>query len=266
MIAHRTLGLAALVIGLGSLVGCSSEGDASSADSNLTDEKMPTAGAKKEPTSTAGAKSVKVTTKKVTLSSATCTGKADVPVVDAGDKAVTDALTKELAAHSSEVHCKEMGGGQIKVTVTTTYVVAANERGILSLVITHDSMNEGGIHPNVEQHGLTFDLKTGKRLALADFLDATGIEATISSCTESFAKQTARPGEDAQESHEASRSFCEMGIAPTNKYGFSIDKDGLEVLLDVPHVIAVAGAQNVAWSSLKSGLEPGLVADWVAGK
>jgi hypothetical protein len=204
-----------------------------------------------------------VTTNKVTSNDKGCNLDLQLPEVDAGDTTISQTIAKGIAPHDPGGVCSSLEPGDT-MTVTASFTVPTNERGILAITLSAE-FDGGGAHPNSEVDGLTFDLKTGKLLALTDVLTPAGITAATNACAASLAKGLADGfGDTPDNEKDEATQDCQSGIADDH-LGFTVEKDGIHLQLDLPHAIAALGEQILPWDALKSGLAPGVVADWVAG-
>jgi hypothetical protein len=250
------------VVGLAVITGCASGDDNTYSGGSDLSAPAASSDAPKRP-------SAKVTTNEVEKGDIICKVVLKLPVVDAGDPEVNAAIAKTLATHDPEDTACEHLIRDETLEVSLDFDVRTNERGLLAMTIARQDLDQDdpSSKPDVEDtvDGLTFDLQTGKLLALKDVLTPAGAKAALDMCTASLAKNLAgmQARTVAEMKDEAMRK-CQGGTS-TNSLGFTVQKDGLHLQVDVSMSAVGFSEQIIPWATLKSGLAPGVVATWVAG-
>jgi hypothetical protein len=161
------------------------------------------------------------------------------PLVEVGDnaaatKAIGEALDGTIGpAQSAQKMCAERGTTSIEVEQFFTMVV--NEHGVLSVrVSTSDPQ------PHVDS--FTFDLKTGKRLALGDILSRTGIGIVKSRC-------------DAGSESVEDPTSCANATATVKN--LEVERDGLTIQLNAQNEI------KVPWTAVDRNLLSSAIIDFL---
>jgi hypothetical protein len=254
--ASKCRAVVGLSLGLASFMACGggNEDSSSSNAANMTSAEIRNL-------------SARVTERRVTQEGRVCTVDFGIPLVDVGGNAsVNSAIAQALPKPSAASLCAELvalvaeagpevGPGFIEGRFTVT----TNTHAILSLTLSRSSfVRDYDAHPNDVVKGQTFDLRSGREITLAGVLNQAGVASAIASCINTFAPIL----DEAPARAQQSRRYCEDGVQ-TNTFGFTVEREGLRIQLDVPHVIQGAMRDAlVRWSVLDDGLQPSLVADY----
>lgn len=107
-----------------------------------------------------------------------------------GNDAATQAIAAALPTFpSAEEQCAEVTGALeqgLDVLRRRSFEVRLNAFGMLSIEVTELFDQTGIPHPSLGVSYLTFDLKTGKQLAIGDLVDAKGAAIVEKACRERF--------------------------------------------------------------------------------
>jgi len=246
---HRSLAIPFVVLAL-LLPACTDVQDASAESGSAQ-------------SSTAGDLTATVTTRTVRLAGPPCDIDLSLPVVEVrANPEATSRIAAAFATKTGEQMCRDVGLEPTEtMTLTGSFRVEMNERGLLSIRTEGSAFVEGMARPSVEMRARTFDLRSGNELRLGDALTARGVERARATCVTKLRAALARdlPGSDLSFVDEA----CGEAVT-SNPIGFSVDREGLVLNAPLPDILIGSGAAVVPWTELANELEPGPVADWVA--
>jgi hypothetical protein len=165
----------------------------------------------------------------------TCGVALERPVVELEDAAATAAIAGALPLPSAEEICSGIEKGE-HYSVEGGFEVVTNARGILGLVLGESSFMTGAGHMANSLAGLTFDLRTGRRLHLRDVLQPSGLATVRSKCAEEY---------DAW--------VCDIYLDESEgPASFTVEREGLRLQFMVPADLLVP------WSDVATAVTPTL--------
>ena len=197
------------------------------------------------------ADAVKVTTKALKSNANGCTVDISGPVVSIpGNKAAETAINGVLASITKSP-CDE-GAGDFE----STYAVAANGNGFLSITVTGSFYEEGAAHPNGYESSYNFDVKNGgKQLQLADVATATGIAKQQAACMKQ-SPTTELDDAGAVVDDSLSTEWCKDAVTPDPQYKivptWAARPEGLVLIAGTDHASGDSFEATVAWKDLAS--------------
>jgi hypothetical protein len=252
-------------IGIGVLTGCggSGEEEADAAEGQMKEGEGREV-VKTPPAPTAAAENLQatITTKTLKKEGKPCSLDISYPSIDAKSPAATAAIAQVLPAPEEAKLCADLEPTD-ESTVEGSFMVAANDHGVLSLTTSDSFFFSGAAHPSFAVRGYTFDIKTGKRLKLADVLTADGLKLARKACV--AALTSAEAGQFFDESSAGEECDGALRDSADSPASFTLGKDGFRLTLDLPHAIAAIGLEGAAipLKDLGPAVTSGLVANWV---
>lgn len=152
----------------------------------------------------------------------------------AAAEAINAALTRDYAGYFTAAcadHRLDLHGAQ---------EVTFNEGNILTVAISEETKTESSTSAGSSYDVLTFDLRTGSRIALRDALDPQGVERIVDACV--AARGEARGD---------SMGYCARAAAAAHP-DFAVEANGIRIHPDIPAPSFESGVEGVLvrWADL----------------
>lgn len=165
------------------------------------------------------------------------------------NRAVASAITKLAAEYREGVEQTN------HIALDTDYRVLFADDDLISVEL-NGYIDYGGAHPNDYHHAVTYDLRTGRALALAAlFKPGARYEDVLRrASTASWAAQQKRLA--AENGTPADDEPIVVGESAERWTAWGLTPRGLVLYYDLPHVIAVFDKVFIPWRELQDVLDP----------
>jgi hypothetical protein len=219
--------------------GCAGETESAASSDNEV------RGAPAEMDTASGAATIE--TKTLTQESPECSVDVSFPVVDAGNSAATAAIANALPLPTVASICADADPG---TSFERGFTVATNGAGLLSLFVSGSTFVSGHLDRWIGSH--TFDLRTGRQLALPDVLTPEGIALLRTACIEALQK-----AEDSSDAELATET-CDrhMQSTPDQPVIFELEERGFHLALALSNLAVGVEGAVVPWASLRGKTTP----------